>query len=94
MGSANDTVFRRIYLRYGQLECIYGVSVLLVQRPGDAFIEVLDRVLCFLRNMAHNRVYHLTLIVSLLALDDILWRDPTLRKIDITCNPALSVQFL
>ena len=41
--------------------------------------------------MAHDRVDGLALIVSLLALYDIFWRNPTLRQIDISYSGNESV---
>lgn len=49
------------------------MPVLLIQWPGNALVEILDGVLCLLRNMSHDRVNHLALVVSLLALDNVFW---------------------
>jgi len=49
------------------------MSVLLVQRPANLLVEIFNRVLGFFGNVSHNRVYHLALVISLLALDDIFW---------------------
>jgi hypothetical protein len=49
------------------------MSVFLVQRPGNALVQVLDGVLGLFGNMSHDRMYHLALVVPFLALDDIFW---------------------
>lgn len=63
------------YIRNGQLESVNSVAVLAVQGPGYALIQRLDRCLGLLGNVAHDGVDHLALVVSLLALDNILGRD-------------------
>lgn len=62
-----------------------GVTVFSVQWPGDLLVEGLKGGLGRLRDVAHNRVNRLALVVPLLTLEDILGRDTTLRQIDITC---------
>jgi hypothetical protein len=59
------------------------VAVLLVQWPANALVDVLDRCLCLLGDMAHDAVDHLRLVVPLLALYDILGRHSALRQIDV-----------
>lgn len=49
------------------------MSVFLVQRPADRLVEVLDRMLGLFGNMSHDRMYHLALVVTFLALDNIFW---------------------
>ena len=54
------------------------MSVFLVQGPADLLVELLDWRLGLLGNVTHNGVYHLALVIALLALDDIFWRDSSL----------------
>lgn len=68
----------------GELEGVDRVSVLLVERPANVLVEVLDRCAGLLGDVAHDGVHHLGLVVPLLALDDILGRYTALRQIDIT----------
>ena len=49
------------------------MTVFLIQRPANLLVQVFDRVLGLLGNMSHNRMYHLALVVSLFALDNIFW---------------------
>jgi hypothetical protein len=58
--------------RNGELESVDRVTVSAVEGPGYALIEGLDGRVGLLRNVAHNGVHHLALIVPLLAFDDIL----------------------
>ena len=76
--------------RYGELEGVDRVAVFLVERPCDRLVEVLDRGKGLLGHVSHDRVYHLALVVPLLALDDILWRHPALREIDVACDRNVS----
>lgn len=70
------------------------MAVFLVQRPSDTLVQVLDRSLGLLCYMAHNRVDHFALVVSLLALHNILRRNSALRQIDIACvRSAISFPF-
>jgi hypothetical protein len=48
------------------------MAISAVEGPGYALIEGLDGRVGLLRNVAHNRVHHLALVVPLLAFDDIL----------------------
>lgn len=75
-------------VRDRDLEGIVRVAVFLVQRPSDGLVEGLEGGLSGLCDMAHDRVHSLALVVTLLALDDILGGDTTLGKIDITCSVA------
>jgi hypothetical protein len=59
------------------------VSVLLVERPADALVDLLDGDLGLLGDVAHDAVHHLRLVVPFLALNDILRRHTTLRQIDV-----------
>ena len=63
-----------------------GVAEFPVQGPGDRLVEGLEGCLGRLRDVAHDRVHGLALVVALLTLDNILGRDTTLRQIDITCK--------
>ena len=47
-------------------------------------VNLLDGCLGLLGDVAHDAVYHLRLVVSLLALYDILRRHSALRQIDVT----------
>ena len=71
--------------RDGELESIDRMAVFPVERPRDGLVKLLDGNLGLFGDMAHDRVAHLALVVSLLALDDILRRYTSLRKIDIPC---------
>lgn len=59
------------------------MAIFAVQWPADCLIQSLKRGLGLLRNVAHDRVDGLALVIPLLALDDILRRHSSLRKIDI-----------
>lgn len=72
--------------RYRDPERIDGVAVLLVQGPGNGLVELLDGDVDLLGDVAHDGMYHLALVVTLLTLDDILGGDTTLREIDVTCS--------
>lgn len=61
------------------------MAVLLVQGPGYALVQLLNRDLGLLGNVAHDGVDHLALVIPLLTLDDILRRHSALREIDVTC---------
>ena len=60
--------------RDGELEGVDGVAILLVERPCYALVEGLNGSVGLLGDVSHDRVHHLALVVSLLALDDILRR--------------------
>jgi hypothetical protein len=60
------------------------VAELPVQGPGDLLVEVLQGGLGRLSDVAHDRVHGLALVVALLALNDVLRGDTTLRQINIT----------
>lgn len=62
-------------IRDRQLESVNGVAVFAVQGPGYALIQRLDGCLGLLGNVSHDGVDHLALVVSLLALDNILGRN-------------------
>lgn len=63
------------HVRNGQLESVNGMAVFAVQRPSYALIERFDWRLGLLGHMAHDGVDHLALVVSLLALDNVLGRN-------------------
>jgi hypothetical protein len=50
------------------------MAKLLVQRPCYAFVQRLDGSVCLLGNVAHDGVHKLSLVVALLALDNIFRR--------------------
>lgn len=60
------------------------MAIFPIQRPRDSLVELLDRGLGLLGYMAHNGVNHLSLVVPLFTLDDVLGRHAALGKIDIT----------
>lgn len=66
------------------------MAVLLVERPGYALIEALDRHLGLLRNMSHDGVNHLALVVSFLALHNILGGHSSFRQINVSCQSCQS----
>lgn len=59
------------------------MSVLLVQRPSDMLVELLDGGVGLLGDVAHNGMHHLRLVVPFFALDNILGRDTAFAKIDV-----------
>jgi hypothetical protein len=71
-------------LRDGDLEGIVGVTVFPVQGPPDLRVEGLEGSLGSLCDVTHDRVHRLALVVSLLTLGNILGRDSTLGKIDVS----------
>lgn len=70
--------------RYGQLESVYCMSVLLVQWPPNLLVQVFDGMVRLFGNVSHDRVNHLALVIPFLALYDILGRNSSLREIDIS----------
>jgi hypothetical protein len=71
-------------LRDGDLERIDGVSVLLHQWPTNRLVQILQWDFGLLCNVPKDRMHHFRLVVPLLTLDDIVWRDTTLGQINIT----------
>jgi len=78
-----DAEFRSIDIRNGKLESVERVAVFLVERPAYRLVELLDGYKGLLRNVSHDRVNNLALVVSLLAANNIFWRNTTLRQINI-----------
>lgn len=70
--------------RNGKLESIVRVAVFPVQWPSDQLIERFQGSLGSLCDMTHDRMHGFALVVSFFTLDNILGRDTSLRKIDIT----------
>lgn len=70
-------------VRDAQFEGIHSMSVLLVQRPPNILVQLLDGCVGLLRHMTHDRVHHLALVVPFLTLDNILGRNSSLRQIDV-----------
>lgn len=64
------------------------MTIFLVQRPADGLVEILDGGFGRLCDMTHDGVHGFALVVALFALDDILGRDTTLGKINITFKQA------
>lgn len=65
------------------------MTVLLVQRPCNEVVHEVhldSRLLCY---VSHDRVHGLALVVSLLALDNVLCRNSTLGEINVTCEDDL-----
>lgn len=54
------------------------MAVALVQWPGYAFVEGLNRQKGLLSDMTENGVDHFALVISLLAFDNIFWRHSAL----------------
>jgi hypothetical protein len=71
-------------LRDRELKGVDGVTVFLVQGPGYALVQFLNRYLRLLGDMAHNGVHHFALVIPLFALDNVFRGHSTLGKIDIT----------
>jgi hypothetical protein len=60
------------------------MAVSLVQGPSNSLVKALNGDGDLLGNVSHDGVDHLALVVSLLALNDILGGDSSLGKIDVT----------
>ena len=71
-------------IRDGVLESVNSVAVLLLQGPANGLVQSLDGLLDLLGDVSEDRVDHLALVEPFLALDDILGRDTTLGKIDVS----------
>lgn len=71
-------------LRDGKLEGIVRVTVFPVQWPSNLLVQRLEGSEGSLRNMAHDGVHGLALVISLFTLDNILGRNSTLGKIDVS----------
>lgn len=60
------------------------MTVFTVQGPPDLRVEGLEGSLGSLCDVTHDRVHRLALVVSLLTLGNILGRDSSLGKIDVS----------
>lgn len=59
------------------------MAILPVQWPGDELVDLVHLGPSLLGDVTHDRVHRLGLVVTLLALDNILGRDTTLGKVDV-----------
>lgn len=61
------------------------MTVFLVQGPSDRLVQLLERSLTGLSDVAQNGVNSLALVVTLLTLNNVLGGNTTLGQIDVTC---------
>lgn len=61
------------------------MTVFLVQGPSDRLVQLLERGLTGLGDVAQNGVDSLALVVTLLTLNNVLGGNTTLGQIDVTC---------
>lgn len=73
-----------VHARNREPEGIESMAEFAVQWPCYALIQGLDRCVCLLGHVSHDRVDVLALVVALLTFSDILGRHSALRKIDIS----------
>lgn len=72
----------------GQTERIEGMAELLLQRPPDLAVELLEGGARLLGDVAQDGVHAARLVVALLAAEHVLGRDAPLRQVDVALVPV------
>ena len=71
------------HVRYGKFKCVDNVAILIVEWPANRLVQCLYGDEGLFGDMAHDGMRQLALVVSLLALDNVLGRHAALREVDV-----------